>query len=613
VKLTAIDKASALDAPLARLLVARGSSVPDSRGSELTDGDPQTTWTEKRPGVGQGEFVVMAAPKEVPIARVQIAVAPPSPPGNGAAPKTFFLVTTTQTFEVTMPADAWLKPGEVYEIVFPKPIETSCMALVLGSAYTRSLAHPDVSVAELVAYSEFDATGATLDDLAKRLSSERGVAAQQVLERAGAGALGAVAKAYDTLDVRGRALAMDVAASHQSCEEASSLLARGLCDTGGQAPRKARAKLERCKGAAPALAQRLREDAASRSCVAPLLATIAPELALDPIADAIAAVADAGDRETRSALRGAFAQALKTAPPGRLAAMLGDARRSTPARFEMMRAAQARVTEARAESEGVVAELLRGAAPMRTRYLVLGPLGELARSGDRDAATHVANALAHDSEWAVRVRAAELASGLPEATAALAAAARDPEPRVREAALGALAAAPSAEGIRGAAEALAHDGWSFVKIKAIGVLVSAPAARTVDDALGEVLHDPSTRVRGAALVALARRRATSWRHAMRERLDDPGEDAEVRGAAARALGAVCDVESVDRLTELARAIVGPGADEDAIQVGLGALVGLAAMQPRDLRGRVEPLLAASAPPYARVAAQQALAARPMCR
>ncbi|HTB76539.1 MAG TPA: hypothetical protein VK762_25005, partial [Polyangiaceae bacterium] len=60
---------AAPDAPLAQLLIARGSSVPGSRGVELTDGDPQTVWREQRPGIGQGEFVVMAAPKGVPITR----------------------------------------------------------------------------------------------------------------------------------------------------------------------------------------------------------------------------------------------------------------------------------------------------------------------------------------------------------------------------------------------------------------------------------------------------------------------------------------------------------------------------------------------------------------
>ncbi|HXN32562.1 MAG TPA: hypothetical protein VN894_11890, partial [Polyangiaceae bacterium] len=214
-KLVATDKGQGADAALARLVIARGSSVPGSRGAELTDGDAHTAWVEKRPGVGQGEFVVMAAPNDVPIAKIQVIVAPPgAPPTSGSAPQTFYLATSAQTFEVTMPEDAWLKPGESYEIAFPKPIETSCIALVLDTAYARGQAHPDVTIAELVAYSEFDGPGATLSEVAKKLSTDRGVVAAQVLERAGDGALAAVEAVFDQLDDRGRGRAIDVAAAH---------------------------------------------------------------------------------------------------------------------------------------------------------------------------------------------------------------------------------------------------------------------------------------------------------------------------------------------------------------------------------------------------------------
>ncbi len=44
--IVATDKGPKADVPLAKLLVARGSSVPGSRGLELTDGDASTTWRE---------------------------------------------------------------------------------------------------------------------------------------------------------------------------------------------------------------------------------------------------------------------------------------------------------------------------------------------------------------------------------------------------------------------------------------------------------------------------------------------------------------------------------------------------------------------------------------
>jgi HEAT repeat protein len=204
---------------------------------------------------------------------------------------------------------------------------------------------------------------------------------------------------------------------------------------------------------------------------------------------------------------------------------------------------------------------------------------------------------------------------LPEAAGVLVVAARDPEPRVREAALGALAAGAGAspDALRVGVDALEHEGWWFVKQQAVALLANAPASRDADDALGGALHDPSVNVRGGAIVALAKRRAVPWRATIRERLDDTGEDLEVRGAAARALGALCDTDSADRLSELVRALGSTATDQDAQQLGFAALVGLAALHPSDLQSRVAALLQPGAPPYARAAAERALAARGMCK
>jgi HEAT repeat protein len=162
-------------------------------------------------------------------------------------------------------------------------------------------------------------------------------------------------------------------------------------------------------------------------------------------------------------------------------------------------------------------------------------------------------------------------------------------------------------------DALNRDGWWFVKVQAVALLLNAPAGREADDALGAALHDTSIPVRGASIVALAKRRATAWRATIRERLDDKGEDNEVRAASARALGALCDSDSADRLTELARHLADPIADEEAQQLGIAAVGGLAALQPADLKARLGPLLEGGSPGYARAAAQEALAARRMCK
>jgi HEAT repeat protein len=159
---------------------------------------------------------------------------------------------------------------------------------------------------------------------------------------------------------------------------------------------------------------------------------------------------------------------------------------------------------------------------------------------------------------------------------------------------------------------LATDGWSFVKAQAIAVLAKAPPSGDVDDALRRAMRDAAGRVRAAAIIAVALRHTTALHGAVRERLEDLDEDAEVRAAAASALGALCDGSSVDRLTELARRLGVPGAGEDEQPIAVGALVGLAALKPADLRARLAPLLSKTAPPYVRAAAEKALDARGVC-
>jgi hypothetical protein len=614
--IVASDKGPRADPALARLLVARGSSVPDSRGAELTDGDPATVWREARPGLGQGEFVVMAAPHDVPITRVQLVLSPPAADAakdrQGAAPRTLYLVTGTETFLVTLPGDAWLEPGEAYEVVFPKPVEASCLSLVLSDAYTRAIAHPEVGVAELVAYSEFDAPGATLDDVAKQLSGPRGIAAAQLLERAGAPALAAAEHAYGGLDARGRALAVDVAASHDPCEESAPLLVQGLCEATVEAPRKAHEKLDRCRKAVPVLSARLRQDAGSRVCIAPTLAALAGADALEPLADAIAAT-PLTEPGTRAVLRAAFSQALEGAEGARLSSLLSDTKRSAQARLELMRASGPRVAEAAAPGEATLTEVFGASPTMRDRYVAMGPLGDLARAGDTAAARRIADTLAHDADWPVRVRAAEVATGVPDAQTALLAAAHDAEPRVREAALQSMAAFLIPGAIDAARARLADDSWSFVKVQAIGVLGRAQPSDEVDRFIAGSLQDASPRVRGSAVVALGRRRAAPLHEAVRQRLDDANEDPEVRAAAARVLGAMCDRTSADRLTELARRLGVPGITEDEQPIALGALEGLAAMQPPDLAERLAPLRTQTALPSVSNAAKRALEARGVCR
>ncbi len=313
------------DPPLARLLVATGASTAVGAPSALTDGDPATTWSEGRPSDGHGEFVVMRAPADVPLARLAITIAPQAPPSaHGAAPRTFFLVTDDRTIAVTLPEDAWTHPRAAYEIPLVDPLRASCLSLVLDKAYVHPREpHPEVTIAELTAYSAFDTPGATLDQVAKALDGggARSEAAKAVLERAGDAGLAAAAAAYDTLDAPGRALAVDAAIGAGTCEASAPLLLAATGDKDREVARKGREKLERCgKRAAHALVAALRGgDEAARANAARLAASAAPSEALGPI---VAALAEGGAAATRATLRSALAK-------GARGASAGDARRSS--------------------------------------------------------------------------------------------------------------------------------------------------------------------------------------------------------------------------------------------------------------------------------------------
>ncbi|MBX3208362.1 MAG: HEAT repeat domain-containing protein [Labilithrix sp.] len=616
-RIVAGARAASARPPLARLLLATGGSAPGAQA--LTDGKPETTWSEKRPGDGHGEFATMRAPSEVPIHAVVVTPAPkgdgaaPAPKGDGAAPRTFFLATDQRLFHVTMPEDAWSKPGASYEIPLPAPVRTTCVAVVLDEAYGRDLKAPEVSLAEVSAVTKFDVDGASMDDVAAELGGPRAEEAAALLRRGGDDGLAAVAKRLRTLDASGRALAVDVAASAGSCDgTAMDLLTRALADKESEVRKRALGRIERCgKAATESLASAVRSgDEPRRAAAAPLLATIAPAAALDPIGEQLGK----GSAATRRALRGAFARAAASSPREPLLAHVANKELSATARLDLLRATGARLATLRPESSAAIADVLRGAPDMPTRYLVAQPLAQLARSSDATSGelTRLAEMIRRDPDWPVRMRAVELSAGIAPLVPTIVAAVADPEPRVREAALRALAIGKAPSGAGAAASALASDGWTFVRVAAAEALGAIPESAAGQGALASALADGSPKVRGAALTALGSLHATRQAEKIRERLDDGKEDVEVRALAARTLGALCVTSAADRLTKLAHLSRSP-VDEADERLGMAAIEALSALHPPDLDRRLAPLRAKEVRMPVRRAAERALAEPGVCR
>jgi HEAT repeat protein len=611
--IVASARGGALDAPLARLLLATGASTAIGAPSAMTDGDPATAWSEGRPGDGHGEFVTMRAPAEVPIARLAITPAPTTLTPHGAAPRTFFLVTGKRTIAVTLPEDAWMHPGASYDIPLVEPIRASCISLVLDRSYMRpSEPHPEVTIAELTAYSELDHPGATLREVADALAGggARADAAKGVLERAGDAGLTAASAAYGSLDAAGRALAIDTAIGAGTCEASAPLLLAAVGDPDQEVSRKGREKLERCgKRVTAALVSAVRgTDMTARVNAARLLAAVAPSEAIDPLAEVLAL----GDPSTRAAVRSALAKAAAAAAPAGVAALIADEKRATDARVELLRAFVSRLPEVAAPAVTAIDALI-GGAPFARRYLLVDAIAALARAGDAASTSRLATMITGDPEDQVRARAAESATKVSGASDALKRAIDDASPRVREAALHAFTASQSAAPIDAIARRLASDEWTFVRAAAATALASFAPDSHVDDALLGALEDRASTVRAQVIGALATRGVQRASTAIRARFGDPHEALETRIAAVRALSTLCDRRSADALTSMARHGALPLASEDDVMLSLEAVNALGALHPPDLAARLAPLTTSGTGAEARAAAARALASTATCR
>jgi HEAT repeat protein len=251
---------------------------------------------------------------------------------------------------------------------------------------------------------------------------------------------------------------------------------------------------------------------------------------------------------------------------------------------------------------------------MPTRYLLAQPLAHLARGQDATSGelSRLAELARRDPDWAVRARAVELSAGIGPLASTVIAAASDPEPRVREAALKAMATSGLGAGVPAAAHALAKDEWTFVRTAAADALGALPQDVAATNALVTGLSDASPKVRWTAIAALGKQRATSQAGVVRERLDDTKEDPEVRALAAKTLGAMCMQNAADRLTKLAYLSRAP-VDEGDDRIGIAAIEALGALHPQDLEARLAPLRGNDVRMPVRRAAERAIIEPTSCR
>lgn len=571
----------------------------------LTDGRDDTTWAEARGGEGRGEFVLFRPLAE--LVSLEILVRPEGDaPASGAAPRSLWLVTRDSAYRIDWAEDAWQAPGVWYTVRLPEPLAGDCAALVLERAYGEA-SDAQLTLAEVRGVSEL----ALLDpvELVGRLSTpgEAGAAAAAALMQAGKPGVEAVVGAFGALDAVGRRRALEILDS-AACESTAKVYVELLDDADARQRRRAERHLRRCAAGAGVELRRAFEQASAEQGVrlARALAHIDPALAVELLGPRLAVSA----REHRAGYRDALSRAARhpEAAPGlrRLLALDGL---GLAADIELLRALGPGALALQPEASLAFGRAAAAARSFEQRFLLLPAAGRLA-PGDARALAFLERALG-DPDPHLRMAAARWAPDLPALRGRLIAATRDEAVRVREASalrLGELAAAAAAPAL---VERLREDAWPLVRAAAARSLATVPPAPAVNAALAEALRDESARVRRLSLRALGERGARSELGPIEERFRDPGEEPEVRAAAARALGELCDLDMLDELTSAALKLLSERPSPADVTVGNAALAALERLAPSDLERRLAPL-AAKGHPRVEISLQHASAEPGRC-
>lgn len=633
IRIQASPVTSPQPAPLAQLLAPQGASSAVGSPLAVADGNPETSWSEARGGEGRGEFVTLRAPSEVPITSLTFTFRPPSAMiPHGAAPSRFWVATSDALFDVSVPEDGWKVAGSQFEVRFPEPVRTACVALVLGEAYVGRDNHDvQVTVSEVSARSEWDGT-TDLEGLAAALAGggERARSAAQVLMRGGEPAHKAALQGYAQLDEAGRQLALDVLDS-ASCELASPLYASLLADRSDRTRTRSQDRIRRCgKRAAPALTAvldrgpgctdgylnpKLCESAGQRPghlgrgrlAAARELASVAPLTAIEHLVP-ILGLADA---PSRASIRASLARAGRhEAGQHALARLLTEA---PPAMsLDLLRAVQDSFAQMPYAAATAFARIAASHNDDRTRFLLCEPAAALATLGHDPAAKYLHERILHDPSPMIRWHAVELSAPVQALHPSIAYALEDANMRVRAAAAVALRSDASAAPYL--VRRLMIDDWPLVRAEAARALAHGGGGTAADDALAVALTDPSPTVRAAALGALGERGAAAHASEVRSRAEDSAEPVAVRLQAVRALGSMCDRDAVATLTIFARRSADANSPEAASGLGRAAIVALGRLHPADLQERLAPLLHGDRiPAQVRAAAESALHENDVCR
>ena len=595
------------------LSAVAASSAVDNAMQSLTDGDPETSWSENVGGSGRGEFVVMHAPPELPISGLELSIRPKEKPlTDGAAPERLFIAGAHDVVEVTLPEDAWKSPGARYHVSLDPPLQGSCLALVLDTAFDQSKT-AKVTVSELSVVSELSDNELPALVAALAGGGQRAEAAKALLAAGGVPAFQAVAKAFAGLDEGGKRVALDVL-DQAPCELSAPVYVAALTGKIDAQIRHAQGRISRCGAAGgAALAAALASADKTDKRLMPLLVA---ELTLTDPSQAVRSFLPLMDEKTvarRRLLRTALAQAARTeAAEKAVRAALVDPATTPVALVDLLRSLGELLPRFQPEAGQALSRLSASNPEFRARYLLLGPSAVLsAKSPEADAAFR--KSLAGDPDPHVRAAALSLVHEPKRFQTELLKALDDADVRVREASVHALSVPDAAFASQALSDRLAKDRWPLVRAAAADALSQHPVGAALDKPLAAALSDDSPLVRARSVRALGERHASGVAGRIRDRLVDAEEWPEVRAEAARALGALCDADSADELLAFAKKLADPMASPEAQLIATGAVMSLGRLALPNLSQSLTPLTSKKAPPQARRAAAIALGTQSTCR
>jgi HEAT repeat protein len=579
----------------------------------VSDGLASTLWIEEGISGASGEFITARREASAwPIKAFAFIFSPDDVERASklARPKRFWIVSDDkQQLEVQVPEDPGLYPGERFWVVPPKPLQGSCVSIVLEESYpAKRQKNAPTAIAEVEAYTDLD-FGGGIARLIAEIVGDTALAADaaQLLAEMGEPAASLISQAWERMSPLGRHRAVRVfGALAKTVDEARSALSRAARERDESISAEAIDALARGGvAAAKELIPLAKENGSLGDRAALALVRAKPQEAVSVLLDAF----ESTRGTERPILREALARAIdKSGEKGQEQLVVWLKKEHSVAVLTSVTLAISPVAQARPIAEELIDTLSSKVTLFQERWRLVQSCVWLPARPHTD--TWLAQWAQRDPQWMLRVAALKALSQRKSAgaTEVFEGALKDQYPRVRVAALGALVADTRAS--ESIAQCARNDDWPLVRAAAMEALGNE---RTGIKVLIDGVNDPAKVVRATAIRVLARlREGRAWQ-AVQKRLQDGNEWPDVTTEAIAYAKTLCIPDAAASLKGLVdRGLAANAwlADMDVAAIALETLGYIGG--PQAVRS-VQAASSAAAPPALQAAAKLAAKYREPCK